>query len=531
MQNFKFEGLGDDVRVQSLGSLFRRVDGQRWGVNVGFYPKQDKSSLTMSNAPVLARRAVLNPTKDHDSRGWQQSFQIKSTQYWTTKKIKECPAIDNLSHVEANQNCFVFKIQDGKTVYLPHFELARALFFHDSYLSRTAIEPDCLAAEFDVTVVKELRKAFISVMPSAGYSLKLFNEPGCRKVLSWILLDSEARSSYESIGRYQKLDGWKKGQYRNWDFQFDAPPLPGVELNVRGKFDPKSNCLFVFEIDAVRNLKADIPGDIEIYHPDFEVSVRGKGKGGFSPIAKRPGNHAVHDGSDANANNQRVIIRPSSLDIEFDKAFKTSKVANKQRQARSGRLDKELSGEASTNVSTEESIEGQGLPGADWDNINDITDDAYLYENKFTCFLEMLDLMVDKHSCVINSKQIRKLPEIPGFSKHLLSTDGNPRCLAVIEIKAANITYHVLEVDTSDAGKPLSTQLLKLKPTEKWIKDLEELEKELVRSSLRWPTKLLIKLCGQGNNAGVPHPKSKHGGMLDPNSIVMWAQRFSGWMK
>lgn len=82
MQNFKFEGLGDDVQIHSLGSLFRKVDGQRWGVNVGFYPKQKNSSLTMSNARVLARRGVLNPTKAHDSKGWRQSFQIKNTQQW-----------------------------------------------------------------------------------------------------------------------------------------------------------------------------------------------------------------------------------------------------------------------------------------------------------------------------------------------------------------------------------------------------------------------------------------------------------------
>ena len=527
MQNFKFKDLAKDVQIKSLGSLFRKIGGHWWGVNVGFYPSQEKTSLAMSNASVLFRSGVLNPTKDHASTGWKESFWIKSTQQWDTKEIKVCPAIERLPRIEANQNCFVFKIQGEKTVYLPQFELARALFFHDSYLSRTAIESDCLAAEFDVTVVKEARKAIINVMPSAGYSLKLFNDPACRAILSWILLDPDARSSYESIGKYQKLKGNEVGLYRHWNFQFDAPPLCGTMLSVRGKFDSKTNCLFVFEIDAIRNLKADIPESIEIYHPNFTESAQGAGAGACATIDQPSEGYMVHDDGDANMKNQRYIIDSPSLDIEFNKAFKTSKVVAKQKQSSSGKLDDALSDGTLTDVSTEEASGGQGLPGADWNNVNDITDDAHLYENKFTCFLKMIDLLATKDGSTIQNKQLRKLPKLRGYSKHLLSTDANPRCLAVIEMTVLNKTIYILEVDTSDADKSLSTQVIKIKNPNNWDNDLKELEKLLIQSSLCWPTKTLRWVFGEGQFKGISHPKtdSKNKGVLSSDSIANWADR------
>jgi len=88
----------------------------------------------------------------------------------------------------------------------------------------------------------------------------------------------------ESITKYQKLNGEERGQYRNWNFQFDPPPLCKAKLSVRGIFDRDSNCLFIFEIDAIRRLKADIPESIEIYHPDFKESIQGQGKGACAPI-------------------------------------------------------------------------------------------------------------------------------------------------------------------------------------------------------------------------------------------------------
>ncbi|MFP3457496.1 hypothetical protein R0J89_14690, partial [Psychrobacter sp. SIMBA_152] len=125
------------------------------------------------------------------------------TQDWQVKKVKDCQVIKHHRKADGEQYCFVFQIDDDVTVYLPHFELARALFFHDGYLSRTAMTPDVLQAEFDVMVNKVTGIASIDVMPSCTYKIDYFNEPSCRRLLSWILINENVRRSYESIGHYQ----------------------------------------------------------------------------------------------------------------------------------------------------------------------------------------------------------------------------------------------------------------------------------------------------------------------------------------
>jgi hypothetical protein len=532
MDSFRIEGLAEDVRILSLGTLFRSVDGSRWNISIQFSPKQTKTSLTMSNAPILARRRTLNQTKFNSPSGWKESFEILKTDDWLVKKIRDCPAIGHITKTEGDQFCFVFQLANGKTVYLPQFELARALFFHDSYLSRTSLEPSCLMTEFNVQINEDTGKGLINVMPIAGYSINLLNEPSCRRLLSWILMDADARASYESIGKNQKLYGIDQAGYRRWDFQFTPPSLPNAGFKVRGKFDADSNSLFVFEIDSVSNIKAAIPAEIDIYHPGFSVAVNGTGKGGVAPPSGSSEEFVIQDGEPANENSQRVIIYPSSTGIEFSKAFKVSKQARKERPSSSGQLDEGLVLDLPSDVSVDESIADQGVPGADWNNINNITDDTHLYESKFKCFMKMIDVLVSRYGCVILSKDIRKLPVVPRCKKHLLSTDGNPRCLAVIKMTVKNKTCYLLEVDTSDADKPLSTQLLSVSYPDNWEKDLEELEWELVRCSLRWPAEYLVDICGESRYKGIPHPRTEsfNKGMLAPESVERWAGRFYSWM-
>ena len=139
MQGIRFEHLSDDTEIKAIGSLFRRINGSQWGINLGFYPFQPKSSLTVSNAPVLVRRRVLNPTSGYKQAGYKQVFTITDTSSWKVDTINNCPVLENPHPIEKDQLCFVFQTDTGLTVYLPQFELARALFLHDGYLSRTAL--------------------------------------------------------------------------------------------------------------------------------------------------------------------------------------------------------------------------------------------------------------------------------------------------------------------------------------------------------------------------------------------------------
>ncbi len=535
MQNIHLDGLDDDVRIVSFGTLFRRIDDSKWGINIGFHPRQKKQSLSLSYAPILVRRRYLNPTVNHKSAGFAMKFRISNTRDWSMARVGDCPIFKEkrLAGPEARQLCFLFKELKGVTVYLPQLELARALFFHDGYLARTAMESDSLKAEFDVQCDPSRTAARINVLKTAGYPLKSLDDDAARKILIWILLDTEARKSYESIARYQKLNGEDTHNYRYWNFQFEPPNLPQVLFSVRGHYDKKLNSLFVYEIDAILNISRDFPEDVEIFHPRFREAVRGTGSGTVVPGSGMSSEHNIHDNIEPNEGNKHILLKAPVVKFEFAKAFKVTKVAEKKQTTRISFEDEDPSASsAAKDVSVEEATVAGSLPQAEWDIASDVTDDAHLYANKFDCFQEMLDLLVREHDCIVQSKQIRKLPQISRYKKSLL-INGNPRCLAIVALVAAGKLFHLVEVDTSDAVNALSTQLLVLQTPENWGSQLEHLEQELVKKSLHWPTKTLRQICGAEGYRGIPHPKSHSAnkGALEPGSVNRWADRFYRWIE
>ena len=531
MQGIRFEHLSDDTEIKAIGSLFRRVNGSQWGINLGFYPLQPKRSMTVSNAPVLVRKRVLNPTAHHKQAGYRQVFTITDTKGWKVDTISNCPVLENPHPIEREQMCFVFQTDTGLTVFLPQFELARALFLHDGYLSRTALEPDCLKAEFDITVTPANNAALVNVMPTSTYPLISFNDPEVRRVLSWILIDNEARASFESIGKYQKLTGTESRGYRQWDFQFDPPALPYVEFEVRGKFTPATNTIVVYEIKAIRNIQVDVPELIEFYHPRFEELVTGSGSKGAGASSEMASDYTLEE-QDATADKRRSIYHPPPVEFKFARAFKTAKIADKKRAGATGRKDEQNESTGSVHGSAEEATIAGSLQGVEWDTINDTTDDAHLYRNKFDAFWQMLDCLQSNHGCKIVSQNLRKLPELPRCKKHLLKTDGNSRFMAVVEIRLQGLLYQILEVDTSDEANALSTQLLQLNSPERWDDPLlKEIEKKLLRQSLRWPGDIFKRECGKGGYRGIPHPQTagQGKGRISDDAIALWAARFYRW--
>ncbi|WP_281559092.1 Tn7-like element transposition protein TnsE [Thalassomonas sp. RHCl1] len=533
MQGIRFDTLKDNTTILSIGSFFRRVDGPLWGVNLELWPYQNKKSLSVSQLPVLARKRVLNPTVATKSAGYELHIDIENTDSWEVCSNGDCPALKDikLSYRESSQLCFSFKSKKGISVYLPQLELGRALFFHDAYLARTALEPDALGIEFDIVSDDISDTTTVNVLQSSGYTQKSFDNYAARRVLSWILIDPDARRSYESIGRYQKLYGKEMNGYRHWDFQFEPPQLSNAKFVLRGKFDRESNSVFVYEITTISNITHKVPRKVEFYSPKFREYVRGEGSGGSGPINERPEEHNVQDGEDANSNTDHTQLYAPVVGVEFDNPFATTKIYKKKQKGSSGRKDDEAN-EAGKDVSTEEGDTGGNRPQADWDIAEDNSDDAHLYANKFSCFQRMLELLESECGCKITSNQIKKLPKVGRSGRHILKTDGSPRCLSVVTVICNDRQYHMLEVDTSDDSKSLSTKLLVVNKPAKWSEQLIELEQKLMKSSLSWPTEFLNLICGDKGHKSISHPQtpSENKGLLDPDSVNKWAQRVKSWM-
>lgn len=532
MNEYRFKKFDDDVKILGIGSLFRWHSGSKWNVSLQLSPSQRRSYLSFSNAPILARRRMINPTTDFSKPGYNQRIKITDTRKWLVKRIGECPIAGFQRRLEAGQFCFVFENYDGRTIFLPQFELARTLFFHGKYLSRTAIESDCLRSEFDVFVDHAQNCATIRVMPSAGYAVSHLNEPKSQNYLSWVVLDADARKSYESICKFQRLNGKNAPKYRKWTFQFEPPPLEDVFLQARGQFVKEVNCFFAWEIDAIRGVPNAMPEEIYIEHPKFEHSIPGSGQVVHPAANAEPSPLIVHDDIAANADTTAIQMEGDSVAVVFKKPFHVNRVASKDRKRPTSTQGDE-SGNKVVSVSTEEGVADHGLPAADWNTLNDETDYSRFFENKFECFLDMARVLIGTYGCAFVEKTIVPLPKVGRCKKHLLSTTGEARSIAMIGLRTGGRIVHLLEVDTSDADKAISTRILVVKDLTGWKANFEVLKRELIQDSLNWPKKLLDNLCGKERHCGVNHPQAPKGsrGVLDPESISGWAARVYGWMQ
>ena len=529
MQSIHFDNFNDDTTILAIGSLFKKLDNSQWGINLDLAPKAAKGSLRLSQLPVLARKRVLNATQEYKPAGFHLSFTIDNTTSWQCKKLGDYPVSSAIRSMDRRQNCFYLK-SNNIDIYIPQLELARILFLHDGYLSRSALESDYLKSEFSIEYVSpEVTR--VNVLPSSSYPLKSLDDYESRRLLGWILIDPDARASYESISLFQKVNGYEKGGYRQWEFEFNPPLLPSASFEVRGRFDRQTNSMLVYEIVGIRNIQATVPDEVEFFHPKLREYVHGEGDGAVRLVPERPSVHSVQDGVDANADTTPVLLRAPAAIFEFSKAFNTRKVAEKKQEGANGKADESVGTKASENVSTEESIVGGDLPSAEWASESDETEDLQLYANKFDCFELMLNELVASHGCVIKSKQLRKLPKLYRCNRHLL-LDGNPRCLAVVEVELNNNLFHILEVDTSDGICSLSTLLLKLISQRGLQEQLKLLEEELTQKSLHWPSKRLKDLCGKDGYSGIPHPQTRSvdKGKLPEESIQHWAARFYSWI-
>ncbi len=530
MGDYRFKHIPEDAVVLGIGALFKKNSNRYWGINLSFSKRLSRSSIPIAGAPLIRRFKTLSAKQSNEVKGQTLTFTIGNAQQWKRRRLKDYPALRSMRTVhEQEQWCFEIELSDGTVVFLPQFELARVLFLHDNYMSRICLEHDKLSSDFNI---KNHNGSWqIDAMPTSSYPLDSYTDERCRRFLSWMLMDSDVRASFESIHQMMMNEHTRQGQYQMWDFSFIPPRLEGASLQVSGWNDWNTNSFFVWEIRQVDDLPVSMPDEVDFYHPKFERQVNARGGGTYKGRLERPEEHELDGDESANPDKKRVILDAESVRISFKKPIKSNRVTERVKSAPHGKLDESEPGEASDKLSPNDDDVTGTIPGADYDIVEDETDDAHLYENKFDCFFQMIDSLENKHGCQANRYPLRKLPKLARCKKHMLSDDANPRCVAVIELTYQAKTFHVVEVDTSDAKDTISTMILKLRDNGRLLEQIAELEIRLLKKSIAWPRDYLEELCGDGNFTGVSHPSCKHKGLIDPADIDKWADRFVAWLE
>jgi len=521
----KFKGVEKDSVIREIGSLYRSRDSSDWNINVNLTPGQSKKSFGVSQIPILSRRRVLNATDQVRPAGFQTDVEIENTRSWHVELIESCP-IRSVSRQEDRQQwCFVFDWKNTR-YYLPQLELARVLFFHHAYLVRLSLIQKGLSQEFDVQRNDGLSEALVNILPTCTLPLYVRGDYSLRRALAWILLDQSARSSYESIARNQLQQGYNTKKHRVWRFQFEPPPLSGVKLTFRGHFDMKQGVFFVYEVDGIFNLKSDCPSCVDFVDPRFSENRSGDG----SATSAKPSLSSepeIDDDQDPCADHSEIRIAAKIVTIEFVNPIQTNRISKSKTHAGSPRLEggnTDLPDNTLTEISTDEASNQGTVPSADYDGLDDTSEDTSLYAVKFRLFDEMVDKLMTLPDCSRKHRKIRKLPSIEGYSKQLLA-DGNPRCLLIQLISKSDEVYALLEVDTSDNKNSLSTLVLKkASSSTDWNECIGELEARLVKRSLVWPTSFLDVVFGCQCKR-VAHQKILDNTLLDQDSTLRWAER------
>jgi hypothetical protein len=109
-----------------------------------------------------------------------------------------------------------------------------------------------------------------------------YDSVGMRRLLSWILLDTEARASYESISKHFSIEQVKTKTQTFWNFNFAPPSLIGAEITMKVYFSEKSQQYYVNEIIGIANLPTDISNEVIFCSPKFTVKNSYEKTGGNS---------------------------------------------------------------------------------------------------------------------------------------------------------------------------------------------------------------------------------------------------------
>ncbi len=479
-----------------------------------------------SNAKLLRKNSHINPTQEYP-KGYNLRFRISSTQDWLS-------SINN-SHLPKGkfvEHYFLFDairvdqfgqpMSETIKIKLPQFELARSLFFYTPYLARSAIIENSLNIDFDV--VSNPNHFLINILPACSYPISHFNDAGIRRILSWILLDPDIRQSFESVSQFCTKYGYDVDQYRIWSFCFNPPLLNAVIFNTFGYYKAETSEFFVNEILGFERISSRISKEVEFYSDKFIESKSG-GKDDNSSGTKNNGKEPTIKDDEEGNNDDVQIIDVVPTHFNFLEAIETRKTTKKSRLRNHGAKDQDLpSTNATSEASTNEPITEGNIPSAEFNGVEDETEDLHLYLDRFSAFQQMIDLFCEEHPVKNFSFQLHKLPNIQGHSKHI-KTDGNPRCVAEVSFQFNNQIIVILEVDTSDNKKPLSTCVLSLNDLTQWNQlDRAKVLELVVTQCLRWPKGIFKKICYQKSTLNHPRMNSKNQ-EISKQELKGWANR------
>ena len=529
MQKKIFRRIPQHAKLIALGNQFRRDDPSSFWRFSTFFSGLDRLEysenfdLEALCVMGLGRKFMQNTEHLYESSGFHQTLTFPALEQWQDALLGDCPRLSKrlAAKIEvANQKCFVFTA--GKvTVWLPKLELARKLFFHAGFMVRAAYLPNGLDNLFQISVANDKFSYEVFTPIQTGVPIAFLKQSAYREFFSWLLVNKDIRNSFESI--WQKLNAEQviKNGYCRWVFNFNPPSsIVGVEARCRGIYDHDEQEMLVWEIASLSGLPYNNPHTVIFSHPQLKQPIKngghpGSGSGGHFLTAIE-----INTEDEPSSGNERVRIELPSESLSFAQEIKTKINYQGQRGSLGGkRVGDGLSDEqAPKNLGVkDDAIDGNGLAG-DFEQLGKYDENiTSRYAERFTVLIAVINQLSQDQSLSYLGTKIETLPVVKRCSYHRMK-DGNPRCYLLAKFKRAdgNLRY-ILDIDTSDGVRSISTQILHSCPD-----FYELLDKTLIltlRRSLNWNIAKPLKF------AAVKHPELSINEDLKTKRIESWGSR------
>lgn len=506
-----FSKIPKGDRLLAIGNFFKKDDPvPKWRIGSLFDQGGEILSrpldLEMSCILGVGREFVGEDNVPYLSHGFRTRMDLPPIEEWQERPLGECSRLARRlarNPEVAGQRCFVFEAE-GLTVWLPKFELARKLFFHAAFLVRAAFDPNGLDMVFSVE--KEGDVIHIRTPAKTGAPSQLLKIKGYRDHFSWLLLDPDMRRSFESI--WQSLNEEQistSSRYARWRFNFIPPScLTRITMEVQGPLDWDSRELLVWEIKTLKGLKFPSGDTIFFHHPSLRQPVRGEGGGWIRPA--RVGEDIEVDAEDEpDEAKERQLLELPIEGIDFD-GYPATRIAYKgQRINGHGKKvdDDQVPGDGPRVLGVADDITGGTMVPGEFQQLEDQKDQDP-YPNRFALLRDLIREIAQEPGIELLELEVKPLPQVPRCSYHMIGED-TPRCFLMARFRLDDCRErYLLEIDTSDNKKRLSTRIMGFKESAEVRKCIDRILKDMVKASLRWPSSM-VKCCKPLHS--VHHPK------------------------
>lgn len=510
----KNSGFSKNVQIRYIGQIFKNSHSKMW--NLELCVRDGHTNLLkqtcLSNLPAIAKRRYINPS-DGQSRkgGYPLALDNITTSNWQV-------GIDS----ESDGNTFVFYYNNdhlsGIKVHIPQIEFARILFFHNAYLARNCMDNGILSREFQITETAD-NSILINIPITCTLSLETFNSEGQRRLLAWILLDSNARNSYVSIAKYHNTKPVGNNDIEPKHFQFQPPNLTNFSLDTTGWLDKKTNNYYVHEVIGISNIQSSISKKVYFHSEKFKVGTQASSKGINTRGNDYTSNDSIDDQQNADFDTEIKKIDIPKTFLSFTNPIETRKVAKSKAK---GRLDSDIEPKdefIELDLNTDDStIDGTACQ-AEFLGLDDQSNDLELYVQRFEAFKLLIERLSESNN-IYCDENLHFLPAV-GRSRLHRTIDGNKRSLLEVKVKTDTAEFIILEVDMNDTDRLLSTLIVKIEDTERWNAKFESLLKLIVQRSINWPTDEYLKKFGMVKR--MKHP-------LNSFELTETSIEFAGWL-